>query len=175
MDHTGKGAVEGWLVCCRTSDPHGWFAWSLGPRAACSGLSAFLSVHGSENQDNRARWFSLPCGVRPMPWLRLPGTDEACSPVRVKRIWQEEAVALILLPKVNTGLLKWEIAQEVFNICFLAYSETALSNRVRLPATYVIYNFIQSTVRKKSTKKLVKLILIIYFIWNIMSTWLWSK
>ena len=41
--------------------------------------------------------------------------------------------------------------------CFLAHSQTALSNRDRMPATHTIYNFIQSTVKKKKYKTVGKI------------------
>lgn len=38
--------------------------------------------------------------------LGLARAHEACSPVRVTMIGQEKALALILLPKLNTSSLK---------------------------------------------------------------------
>ena len=161
-----------------------WSPWLIcegsGPRAACAflavwaGLSAFtLCMQGEAGTTVLPGCGSLVGQLRALTqtsrhWWGLQ------SRLWLKTVRWEKAVALTLLPEMSTSSLKWEIAQEASNICFLAHCQTALSNRDRMPATYTIYNFIQSTVKKKSTRQLVKLILIIYFIWN-MSTRPWSK
>lgn len=113
-----------------------------------AGLSAF-TLHGREKPGQLCCLVLACLWVSCMPWCRLTGIDEACSHVCVKMIRQEKAVALTLLPEMSTSSLKWEIVQEASNICFLAHSQTALSNRDGMPATYAIYNFIPSTVKKK--------------------------
>ena len=156
----GCGRLAGVL---QGSDPHGWFVRGLSPGPPAP---SWLSGRGGQPSlcpwQGKARTTVLPgFGSLVGQLCALTQTNRHWwgpqSRLWLKTIRQEKAVALTLLPEMNTSSLKWEIAQEASNICFLAHSQTALSNRDRMPATHTIYNFIQSTVKKKKYKTVGKI------------------
>lgn len=157
VDRTGETGVEGWLVCCRALIPMADLRgiWARGCLRLPGCLGRAVSIH-SAWQGEAGTTVPPGCGSLVGQLRALTQTSRHWwglqSRLWLKTVRREKAVALTLLPEMSTSSLKWEIAQEASNICFLAHAQTALSNRDRMPATYTIYNFIQSTVKKKKVQ-----------------------